>query len=155
LPPDIEAWEEVNKLKALLFLPHVNMIGARLLETIEGLAINEKIEIYRRIDSLAQRLREPTYNIDVSILMIANKEQLSGILIIKEQLRNIKTILILPDREYETLSKGHELYPRFISFIDGDFKDVGAVLEKMIKNKQGEQRTKISEIVKVDKIREQ
>lgn len=142
-------------MKALLFLPHVNMIGARLLETIEGLAINEKIEIYRRIDSLAQRLREPTYNIDVSILMIANKEQLSGILIIKEQLRNIKTILILPDREYETLSKGHELYPRFISFIDGDFKDVGAVLEKMIKNKQGEQRTKISEIVKVDKIREQ
>ncbi|MBU0767592.1 MAG: hypothetical protein KJ687_00650 [Proteobacteria bacterium] len=129
-------------MKILLYLPHVNGIGTKLLGIIEGLAVNEKIEIYRSIDSLAQRLRKPTYDIDISILIAANKKQLSEVLLIKEEIRDIKIILILPDRESDTISGGHELYPRFVSYIDSDFKDVGAVLEKIIKNKHSEECTK-------------
>jgi len=109
---------------------------------IEGLAVNEKIEIYRSIDSLVQRLRKPTFDIDIFILMAANKKQFSDILLIKEALRDIKIILILPDSESDTVSGGHELYPRFVSYIDSDFKEVGAVLEKMIKNKHSEEGKK-------------
>ena len=106
---------------------------------IEGLGVNEKIEIYRNIDSFTKRLRKPTFDIDISILMAANKKQFSDLLFIKEALRDIKIILILPDRESDTISRGHKLYPRFVSYIDSDFKEVGAVLEKMIKNKQSEE----------------
>jgi hypothetical protein len=139
-------------LKTLLYLPHADTVGERLLCTIEGLAINEKIEIYRRIDSLSQRLREPIYDIDVSILMIPNTKQLSEILLLKEQLRDIKTILILPDRQRNTISSGHKLYPRYISFIDGDFKDIEAVLEKMIKNEKRKKRKNISDKMQMVKI---
>ena len=116
----------------------MNEADERLLCTIEGLAVDEKIEIYRNILSLTKRLREPTYDLDVSILMIPNDEELLGILLIYELLRDIKTILILPDRDQHTISRGHKLYPRYISFIDGDFKDIREVLKKMIKNKQRE-----------------
>ena len=145
LPPDLEAWKRSIKLKILLYLPNDNTVGARLLRLIERLAFNEEIEIYRKIDSLIKRLRKSTYDIDVSCLMIANKKQLSGFLPFKELLRNLKTILILPDREHYTISSGHEFYPRYISFIDGDFTDIGEVLEKMIKNKQRMQRQMISD----------
>ena len=114
-------------------------VGAKLLGIIEGLGINEKIEIYRNIDSLNKRLRKPTYNIDIFILIAPNKEQLTEVLLIKEELRDTKIILILPDRESDTISRGHKLYPRFVSYIDSDFKEVGAVLEKMIKNKHSEE----------------
>jgi hypothetical protein len=130
-------------LKILLYLPHEDAIGDRLLRTIEGLAINKKIEIYRKIYLLTQRLTEPTYDIDVSILMIPNKKQLTGILLICELLRDIKTILILPDRERDTISRGHELYPRFVSYIDSDFNDLGAILENMVKNKRSVKCKKI------------
>ena len=126
-------------MKMLLYLPHEDGVGTKLLGIIEGLAVNGKIEIYRSIDSFVQRLRKPTFDIDIFILMAANKKQLSDILLIKEKLRDIKIILILPDRESDTISRGHELYPRFVSYIDSDFKEVGAVLEKMIKNKHSEE----------------
>ena len=126
-------------MKMLLYLPHEDGVGTKLLGIIEGLAVNGKIEIYRSIDSFVQRLRKPTFDIDIFILMAANKKQLSEILLIKEKLRDIKIILILPDRESDTISRGHELYPRFVSYIDSDFKEVGAVLEKMIKNKHSEE----------------
>ena len=126
-------------MKMLLYLPHEDGVGTKLLGIIEGLAVNGKIEIYRSIDSLVQRLRKPTFDIDIFILMAANKKQLSEILLIKEKLRDIKIILILPDRESDTISRGHELYPRFVSYIDSDFKEVGAVMEKMVKNKHSEE----------------
>ena len=126
-------------MKMLLYLPHEDGVGTKLLGIIEGLAVNGKIEIYRSIDSLVQRLRKPTFDIDIFILMAANKKQLSDILLIKEKLRDIKIILILPDRKSDTISRGHELYPRFVSYIDSDFKEVRAVMEKMIKNKQSEE----------------
>jgi hypothetical protein len=142
---DLEAWQEVNKLKILLYMPNEDTIGARLLRMIERSAINSKIEIYRRIHSLIQRLREPTYDIDVFFLMIANKKQLSRILSIKELLLDLKTVLILPDRAHDTISSGHELYPRYISFIDGNFKDIGEVLRNMIKNKHRKKSKNISD----------
>ena len=126
-------------MKMLLYLPHEDGVGTKLLGIIEGLAVNGKIEIYRSIDSFVQRLRKPTFDIDIFILMAANKKQLSDILLIKEKLRDIKIILILPDRESDTISRGHELYPRFVSYIDSDFKEVGAVMEKMVKNKHSEE----------------
>ena len=123
-------------MKALLYIPHADTIGERLLCTIESSAINKKIEIYRRIDSLSQKLREPIYDIDISIIMIPNAKQLSKILLLKERLREINTILILPDRETNTISLAHKFYPRYISFSDSDFKDIGEVLKKMSINKQ-------------------
>ena len=126
-------------MKILLYSPHVNGVGAKLLEIIEGLGVNEKIEIYRNIDSLNKRLRKATYDIDISILIAPNKEQLTEVLLIKEEFRDTKIILILPDSESDTISRGHELYPRFVSYIDSDFKEIEAVLEKMIKNKRSEE----------------
>lgn len=126
-------------MKMLLYLPHEDGVGTKLLGIIEGLAVNGKIEIYRSIDSLVQRLRKPTFDMDISILIAVNKKQLSDLLFIKEEFRDIKIILILPDRESDTISRGHKLYPRFVSYIDSDFKEVGAVLEKMIKNKHSEE----------------
>jgi len=129
-------------LKILLYSPPVDGVGAKLLGIIEGLGINEKIEIYRNIDSLNKRLRKATYDIDISILIAPNKEQLTEVILIKEEFRDTKIILILPDSESDTISRGHELYPRFVSYIDSDFKEVGAVLEKMIKNKHSEEGKK-------------
>jgi hypothetical protein len=144
--------QKVNKLKTLLYIPYADTTGERLLCMIESSAVNEEIEIYRKIDSLSRRLREPIYDIDVSIIMTPNTKELSKILLLKERLRDIKTILILPDRETNTIFLAHKLYPRYISFGDSDFKDIGEVLEKMIKNKQRKKRENISDKMKMVKI---
>jgi len=37
-------------------------------------------------------------------------------------------------REQDTYLKGHKLYPRFMSYMDGDFSDVALVLAKMLED---------------------
>jgi hypothetical protein len=52
-----------------------------------------------------------------------------------ESIRNLlfdaRLILILPDREKDTIKKGFSLYPRYIAYSDDGYKDVAAVLKKM------------------------
>jgi hypothetical protein len=64
--------------------------------------------------------------------LASSREDLEAILSIVELFYDLRIILILPDRKKETISKGLKLYPRYLSYADGDFSDVAAVLEKML-----------------------
>jgi hypothetical protein len=108
--------------------------GKRGQKIIEAQVPGEQIEIYRTIERLSNRLHQPTYNLDITILLAASKVDLFDLLSIQDLLTDIRIILILPDRESDTISKGHKLYPRFVSYADGDLKDVAAVLSKMLGN---------------------
>lgn len=106
----------------------------RLQRVIEALVPEEKIEIYRSIDRLAHRLRQPTYNLDIAILLATTREDLLNIISLSDLLEDIRIILVLPDRELDTIRKGHSLRPRFLSYADSDFAEVAAVLSKMVEN---------------------
>ena len=40
-------------------------------------------------------------------------------------------MLVLSDSHDETIAAGHKLYPRFLTYVDSNLMEVGAVLEKM------------------------
>jgi hypothetical protein len=46
-------------------------------------------------------------------------------------LRDVRIILILPNHEDETVVMGHRLEPRLLTYADGDFTDVSAVLGRI------------------------
>jgi hypothetical protein len=100
---------------------------------IEDVVPNENTEIYSTIDTLGKRLRRPSYNIAIAVLLISSREELRDVLSIRHLFGNIKIVLILPDRNNETIVIGHKLRPRFLSYTDSDFIDVAVVLENMLK----------------------
>jgi hypothetical protein len=51
-------------------------------------------------------------------------------------MRDVQIILVIPDRRPETLSLGHLLRPRYLSYEDGNFDDLASVLEKMLRKRQ-------------------
>lgn len=106
--------------------------GAQLQRVVEELVPKEKIEICRTIDSLTRRLRRPRYNLALAVLLAANREDLLDLLSIRDLLDGIRIILLLPDRDMDTIAKGHTLRPRFLTYADSDFLDVAAVLRKML-----------------------
>ncbi len=110
----------------------VNGVGARLQSVIEAIVPQDRIEIHRTIDSLSPRLRRPANDVSIGLFLAAGREDLTKILSIRGLLSDVRTILILPDREEDTIARGHSFRPRFISYIDSDFTDVAAVLSKMI-----------------------
>ena len=121
-------------MNLLLYKNARNGAGEHLQNVIETLVPEKKIEIYTTIDSLYQRLRKPTFDVAVAVLLAATRKELLEIYSMKDLFRDIRIILILPDTEGDTVSMGFKLFPRFVSYADGNFKDVAAVLEKMLGN---------------------
>ncbi len=117
----------------ILYSTFLEGTGGQLRKMIEDVVPNENTEIYSTIDTLGKRLRRPSYNISVAVLLISSREELRDVLSIRHLFDNIKIILILPDRKNETIVIGHKLRPRFLSYTDSDFKDVAVVLENMLK----------------------
>ena len=121
-------------MNILLYTTVGNVAGDRLLSVIESLVPKEDTEIYRTIDRLSHRLRRPRYNLAVAVLLVASREDLLELLSIRNLLDGIRIILVLPDREGDTIAKGHRLYPRFLTYADSDLLDVAAVMSKMLVN---------------------
>jgi hypothetical protein len=127
-------------MKIILYLPWTDGIGKRLFGMIEKLVVADEIEIFRTVDSLARRLKQPVFDLKITVLLTTTRQELSEILLIKDLFQDIRIILILPDGDSETLSMGHTLYPRFISYIDSDFEDVAVALSKMTGYMESQQK---------------
>ena len=106
--------------------------GERLQGMIQNLVPKEKLEIYKTLKSFSERLRKPMDDIPVAVILAASEDDLLTILSISHLLYDVRFILILPDRDDPTVAIGHSLRPRFLGYKDSDFREVTAVLGKMI-----------------------
>jgi hypothetical protein len=121
--------------QVLVYVPLKNKTPAMagFEEEMENLKVAENVEICQTIASLSRRLRRFEDRPGVVVLLAPGKGDLSELLAIRSLFRGLRLILLLPDREPETISKGHTLMPRFLAYCDGNFGDVAAVLKKMLK----------------------
>ena len=106
--------------------------GERLQRLIRDLVPKERLEIYDKFEGFSKRLHRPMDDIPVAVILASSEEDLLTILSISHLLFDVRFILILPDREDITVAIGHSLRPRFMSYADSDFREVTAVLGKMI-----------------------
>ncbi len=106
--------------------------GERLQTVIRDLVPEEKLEVYTSLENFSDRLRKPMDDIPIAVILAASDNDLLTILSISHLLYDVRFILVLPDREDPTVAIGHSLRPRFLSYTDSDFREVTAVLGKMI-----------------------
>jgi hypothetical protein len=119
-------------MNLLFYATTADGVGGKLEKVIEEVVPEEKIEVCRTVDSLSRRLREPTYDLSVAVLLAETKEDLLCLVSNKELIWNLRVILVLPDGEDDTVTKGHLLRPRYLTYADSDFSDVATVLSKML-----------------------
>jgi len=122
------------EMNLLFYRSLTDRVGAQLQRVIEGLVPKEKMEVYRTPESLSARLHQPTYDLSVAVLLAATKEDLSYLVSDKELIWNLRVILVLPDSEDDTVTKGHLLRPRFLTYADGNFLYVATVLSRMLQS---------------------
>ncbi len=89
------------------------------------------IEVYRTIADLKDRFRYPLDDPTIAVLVAHTRQCLEELLSIRNLLGNVRIILLLPDREPETVARGHDLHARFLTYLDGDPGEVAMVLSRM------------------------
>jgi hypothetical protein len=119
-------------MRLLLYTPVSKGFGEQLQREIGELIPLNDIEVYRSIKNLSDRLRQCAHDLSIAVLHAARREDLADILSIRDLLRDVRIILVLPDRDESTIAKGHTLRPRFLSYTDGGLTDVFSVLKKCL-----------------------
>jgi hypothetical protein len=117
-------------MAVLLYLP-----PCEVAEKFESLITNclsqENITIYHNINTFSRGLRQAFSEV-IGVILIHSQSDLDEILLLRDVIWSIRTILILPDSNPETVARGHAIRPRFLTFQDGDLNEVVTVLQRMI-----------------------
>lgn len=117
-------------MNLLLYAPS-NDTADRLLHALTRLHSQMELELFRNIPEFQERLQQSMYNAPITVILTTNREELLDILSIKDLLRDVRNIIILPDDKNVTAAMGFALYPRFVSYADSDFTDVVTVLNRI------------------------
>lgn len=103
-------------------------IGASL----RTLVPDERIEIYHSIEDLANGLLQLLDPDAIVILQAGDRQELLRILSFRDLLQGVRVILLVPDREEETILLAHRLRPRFLGNSENDFSNTMSVVRKML-----------------------
>jgi len=120
-------------MAVIFYLPsNAEGVEALLHRTKDALPQRE-IETCRVFGDLRRRLLRPLSNLKVAVLFCMTKADLQDVFSQCDLILDLKIILILPDDDEETMAKAHHLRPRYLSWLDDNFLDIGVVLKKMIR----------------------
>jgi hypothetical protein len=114
-----------------IYAPPLNVACQRMLKNLQELDSVSYIKYFASMKTLLDHLRRPLGVPCICILMPENTAELYELNQMRHLLRDIRIILILPDRQPATISEGHALRPRYVSYADGHLTDVEAVVHKM------------------------
>jgi hypothetical protein len=121
-----------NETKVIVYAKEGDQCGDLFKDIITGLVPKANIETYGIISDLSSRLHMPKRKCNIAVLIAADREDFERILAVRPLLDNVRIILVLPDRETDTVRMGHSLHPRYLSFKDNSINDIKSVLARMI-----------------------
>ena len=103
--------------------------AARRLETeVRGLGSCALVNWSRDLEHLCRLLRTIRHADTIGLILAFDSSELDALLQMKDLFRDIPLVVILPDRDAETVSKGYGLAPRYLDFLDGDLGDVTEIV---------------------------
>jgi hypothetical protein len=108
---------------------------------IEILVAADAFETFHVVKDFEKFLRHDLTSAHLVILHASTPSHLESFVSLRDLLIGHKVILILPDRERETVISGHTLRPRFITYNDSDYLEMASVLCHIINPQAGENRT--------------
>jgi hypothetical protein len=118
-------------MKIFLYVSAIEGKGKEIQGIMKDLFLDEQLQIHRSINSLSQNLQEPWEEKPIVVVLIYRKDELIDLVSKREQLYQVRLVLILPESEEGMISLAHRLRPNYLTYIHKDLKDLKAVLLKM------------------------
>ena len=131
-------------MQLLYYSTSVDPDSKRLEAAVHRAVPAGRIEIFKKLDDLRERLRTPVEPDSVAVLLTSSRKELQDMQSLRGLLTEIYIILVLPDLNKGTIKVAHHLLPRYLSQKGSDFSDLKIVLHKMYANSQHSQNGEIS-----------
>ena len=121
-------------MNVLFYIPEAEEANERMHEVVAMIASKATVEIFSSIEHLSRRLRQPGNSPSIATLLVHDRNDLFELTKFRDLLSELPLIIILPDRKKSNVAIGHSLSPRFLTYTDSDFLEVGTVVMKMVEN---------------------
>jgi len=118
-------------MKLLFYSGRESEDNERLQAAVQKVIPKGRIELFRSLTDLGERLRTPVEPDSIAVLSASSQEELRQMQSLRGLLPEIYVVLVIPDRKRSTIELAHRLLPRFLSRQDDDFKDLSKVLDKI------------------------
>jgi hypothetical protein len=123
-------------MRILLYRKEGGTQGSELMKLIGTAVQDGKGEVHQNIQSLVKSLREPAEEKNIAVLLPADRKDLQDLLSIQHLFRDVPLILLVSDHSKETMAIAHQLRPRFIDSLQGDYASTIEVLRKIAKGQR-------------------
>jgi len=126
-----------KRSEIIYYSPTKNRFSEELRKLIEEPLKNRAtVRVCKDMRSFSQCFREAPVNIGGIILLAPTRNHLEEILICRELLFDKLFILVLPDSDVQSVSKGYSLRPHFLSYIDHQPEEIASVAVKMFQEQE-------------------
>ncbi len=105
----------------------------KLDQLIEAYVPEHSLEKFQNIENFKEKLSQPSNNVSI-VLLAAGKDTLKKLQIFLSQLQKLRLVVILPNKEPETVALANKLQPCFLSYTSGNYSVVRTVLKKHFSN---------------------
>ncbi|MFO7568420.1 MAG: hypothetical protein R6W75_01385 [Smithellaceae bacterium] len=104
----------------------------RVTRVVDILVAADKFDTFHHLQDFEKYLRTSLASEHLVILHAGSKKHLEQFLSLQELFIGQKTIVIVPDRQPDTIALGHSLRPRFITYADSDFLEMASVIRNIL-----------------------
>ena len=118
-------------MNIFLFIPEPLEAGLHLLRALAPVVPMVETEIFNNHQALRRRLTQPIQDEAVAVLLTPDLPTLKALQTMRDLLRFVSVILVVPSEDPEIMKQAHDLRPRYLASMGGDFRDAAAVLDKM------------------------
>lgn len=118
-------------MNIIYYCPVADDTFSKVNRIIEVMVPVKKFEIASSLKIMEKQLLSSLSVDFVIMLQVSDAAELQNIIEFKDLLLDYRIIMILPDDDPDTTVVAHTLRPRLITYKDGDFLDVAAVLSRM------------------------
>jgi hypothetical protein len=118
-------------MNLFFYLPGSRGKGEDVLGAVAPFACGGSLEVFPDLRSFAARMRRPKDSLSVALIWNPTKEDLRAIGSMRDLLTGVRTLLILPDQETETIALAHKIFPTYITYVDEGASKIVSVLERL------------------------
>lgn len=119
-------------MEILIYFSTGDGTGAKLQRIMDKFTAEAQVKFFRNWGVFVKNLMRPGADTAIAVILLSQREELLDAVSIRDLIHEYKLILILPDREEETISLGHTLRPNFMTYKMGDLRELEIVLQKML-----------------------
>lgn len=128
-------------MELMMYAKNLKGKGEQIQVALNSINGDREIGTFDTLDELKLWLLTADHNEAVIVLVAEKREELAELMQALPLFRKVKIILMLPDREPETIKIGYKLEPRFLSFLDGGFSILSEIVKNMLTSAGSDNKT--------------